>query len=193
MKTLTEFAALTLKNALSKKQELTSAGKTAEELPAALGEALKLEGDKLAFMIAALDMVGEKTHDLKRVLVSALNEGENAPSSAKLIGEKYYTVEYYPPVHKAGADKQAPAAGGRDGAGGGRRDGKGGRGGKGGGRNDRGGGGSGRDGGGRGPGGPGGSGPRSPKPAQLGGTGKLPVPNKTTSTPPVANKTEDKA
>lgn len=126
MKTLTEFATPTLKNAHEKRQELIAAGKTPEELPAALGEVLKLEGDKLTFILAALEAVGEKTHDLKRVVVSSLAEGEKAPSSAKLIGEKYYTVEYYPPIHKPGQQKpqaelHGKGRGGRDGKKGGKR------------------------------------------------------------------------
>jgi hypothetical protein len=140
MKTLTEFAAATLKNAIAKKQELTASGKTAEELPAAMGEALKLEGDKLTYLLAAIEATHEKiNNDFKRVIVSSLNEGETAPSSARLIGEKYYTVESYPHSMK----QSAPAA--RDEG----RGGRGGRGGKGG-RGDK----DGKRGGGRGPRGP---------------------------------------
>jgi hypothetical protein len=179
MRTLTEFASPTLKNALAKKQELTAAGKTAEELPAAMGEALKLEGDKLTYLLAALEATNERLGpDFKRVVVSSLNEGETAPSSAKLIGEKYYTVENYPQAHKsAPADERG---GGRDGKGrrggkggrdGGKRGGPGGdRGGRGGGDRDRGAGGGGRDAGGRGP-----RGPRPPQGAAA-GPGGLPKP-----------------
>jgi hypothetical protein len=180
MKTLTEFAVPTLKNAFQKKQELTAAGKTAEELPAAMGESLKLEGDKLTYLLAALDVVGEKTNDLKRVIVSALNEGEKAPSGAKLIGEKYFTVEYYPSLHKGGPRKPEEGRGDKRG---GKRDGK--RGGKPGDRRGGRGGGEGRSAGGRGPGsdnaggggagGGRGRGPRGPKPAE-GGPVSLPKP-----------------
>lgn len=146
MKTLTEFAAPTLKNAIAKKQELTASGKTAEELPAAMGEALKLEGDKLTYLLAAIEATHEKiNNDFKRVIVSSLTEGETAPSSARLIGEKYYTVESYPHTMK----QNPPAE--RDS---GRGDRKGGRGGKGG-----------KDGKREGGGGPG-RGPRGPAPAQ---------------------------
>jgi hypothetical protein len=154
MKTLTEFAAPVLKNAALKHAELTAAGKTAEELPAAMGEALKLEGDKLTHLLGALEALGTKTHELKRVVVSTLNEGETAPSTAKLVGEKYYTPEYYMPMVRNEAPTR-DAKGGRDGKRGGR-DGKG-RGGPGG---DRGG----KPGGpGRGPGGDRGA-PRGPRP-----------------------------
>lgn len=198
MKTLTEFATPTLKNAHAKKQELTAAGKTAEELPAALGEALKIEGDKLTYLLAALELVGEKTHDLKRVVVSSLAEGEKAPSSAKLVGEKYYTVEHYAPINKGGPREDA--RGGRDK---GRRDGKGGKGGKRGegrggrrgegrggeGRSAEGGAGRGGEGGGGGERGErGGRGPRGPKPVGQAVGGKpavlpLPIPNKTAAQP----------
>ena len=98
MKTITEFAVLTLKNAAKTKAELTAAGKTPEELPAALGEALKLEGDKLNFIVNALEAVGPRLDDLKRVIVSSLAEGESAPSNSKKMGEHVYTIENYGPI-----------------------------------------------------------------------------------------------
>lgn len=148
MKTLTEFFGPALKAALKTKEELTAAGKTAEELPAAMGEALKLEGDKLTRMMGALEAVGSKWGDLKRVVVIGLNEGEKAPNGAQMIGEAYFMAEYYPPIAKA-----APTRGGRDGG----REGRGGRGGRDGGKRDgkrggRGGRDGERSGGGRGPG-----------------------------------------
>src|SRR5437868_3151996 len=114
MKTLTEFTGPTLKNASKTKADLLAAGKTPEELPQAMGEALKIEGDKLKFLMAALETVGDKFNDLKRVVVSAgAAEGET---------EKYH-AEYFAPL----ASKNAkPERGGRDGGKGGRgRDGKG--------------------------------------------------------------------
>ena len=109
MKTLTEFVAVTLKTAAKTRAELTSSGKTIEELPAAMGEALKLEGDKLTFIMNALEAVGNKTEDLKRVIVSGLLEGEKAPSGVKQIGDHFYAIEYYPSL----TPKRAPQ-GGRD-------------------------------------------------------------------------------
>ncbi|MGK5085441.1 hypothetical protein WDW37_19305 [Bdellovibrionota bacterium FG-1] len=100
MKTITEFAAPYLKNAAQVKADLTAAGKTAEELPAAIGEMLKLEGDKLTYLLNALDFMGNRTNDLKRILVSALNEGETAPSGAKQIGERVYAIEFYAGLQK---------------------------------------------------------------------------------------------
>ena len=140
MKTLTEFAAVTLKNALKTQAELTTAGKTAEELPAAMGEALKLEGEKISHLVSALGLLnGKKTQDLKRVVVLKLNEGEKAPSGAQLIGENYFNVEFYPSLQPARGDREERGArGGRDGKGKGKGKGRGGKGGERGGRPPRG-------------------------------------------------------
>lgn len=137
MKTITEFTALTLKNAAKAQADLTAAGKTAEEMPQALSEAIKVEGDKLSLLMSALESVGTKLDDLKRVIVSTLNEGEKAPSHAKLKGEHYFTAEYYPPIAKKGAAPQGQHERGGKGRDGKRGDRKGkGRGGRGG-RDDR--------------------------------------------------------
>jgi hypothetical protein len=125
MKTLTEVAAPNLKNAAKVKQDLAAAGKTAEEMPQALGEALKLEGDKLNFLINAVDLVGDKQTDLKRVVVYALNEGETAPKGVQQKGEHYYMVEYYPslnPPKAKGRGDQHEGRGGKRGGRGGRGD-----------------------------------------------------------------------
>jgi hypothetical protein len=96
MKTLTEFTATTLANAAKAKQELIAAGKTPEELPAALGEALKVEGDKLSLLLSALDTLGEKApKDLKRVVVLSLGEGEKAPAGSKQVEDKCFLIENY--------------------------------------------------------------------------------------------------
>jgi hypothetical protein len=129
MKTITEFHVATLKIAHKTRQELLTAGKTAEELPVALGEALKLEGDKLANMIAALDFVDadtkSKSLDLKRVIVQTPTEKETADAKTGLPSLKrenfYFTIEYFPPL--PGQEKKQPR--GRDDDRGGRgRDGK---------------------------------------------------------------------
>jgi len=126
MKTLTEFPAFNLKNAAKAKQDLVAAGKTPEELPAALGETLKVEGDKLTHLMNALETAGEKFNDLKRVVVFSLVEGEKAPQGAQQKGEHYYSAEYYPPLEPKGGK---PARGGEKGERG-RRGGKGGKGGR---------------------------------------------------------------
>jgi hypothetical protein len=124
MKTITEFHVATLKNAHKTRQELLAAGKTAEELPAALGEALKLEGDKLNNIIAALEFVEadakSKSLDLKRVIVSTLAEKETTPKSTLQKGDFYFTIEYFSPL--PGQEKKQPR--GRDGDRPGGRDGK---------------------------------------------------------------------
>ena len=190
MKTITEFPALNLKNAAKIRAELTASGKTAEELPAALGEALKLEGDKLTFMVAALDLIGTRHDDLKRVIVSVPREGEKPPTDAKQVGEHFYSVEFHPSLNKP-----APQAreGGRDDRRGGR-DGK--RGGRGGGGR------GGRDGDRKNAGGPGGPGgdrgpraPQGPRPASAGPV-SLPKPRTTPIAPlggtaPQAAKSEN--
>lgn len=107
MKTITEFDATRLKNAAQVQKDLQTAGKTTEELPQAMGESLKLEGDPLNLLLNALAVAessSKKFNDLKRVVVLSLNEGEKAPSHAQQKGEHHYMLEYYPPVRS----KEAP-------------------------------------------------------------------------------------
>jgi hypothetical protein len=136
MKTITEFTGSALKNALKARQDLVATGKTPEELPAALGEALKLEGDKLALIASVMDVVEKKMQDLKRVVVFTLQETEKAPSNAQKNGENYFSVEYFPPMpgtqKRPGQGKDRDDRGGRGG-----RDRKGAKGGKRGDRNSR--------------------------------------------------------
>src|SRR4051812_19759107 len=99
MKTITEINATSLKNAAKTQAEVNASGKTPEELPAALAEALKLEGEKLTFVLNAIEVVGTKLSDLKRVVFYSLNEGEKDPGGKLLKkGDHYYGVEYYPPI-----------------------------------------------------------------------------------------------
>jgi hypothetical protein len=137
MRTITEFPVSTLKTAMKTKQDLLTAGKTAEELPAAMGEALKLEGDKLTNVLNALEVVGTKTHDLKRVVVFALLENEKAPAGVLQKGDHYFAIEYFPPLPGSQPKGRGPREdGGRGGKRGGGRGGdkRGGRGGERGGR-----------------------------------------------------------
>src|SRR5689334_15778059 len=69
MKTLTEFPGMNLKNAAKARQDLITGGKTPEELGPALGEALKLEGERLTILMKALDLIQTRLEDLKRVVV----------------------------------------------------------------------------------------------------------------------------
>lgn len=133
MKTFTEFDGFSLKNATAKKAELVAAGKTAEELPQAMGEALKVEGDRLTYLLAALEVTEGRTDGLKRVVVYTVDEGKSAPKGAVQKGEKYFLAEYfYVPAPKRAPGKDREERGGRGGRGGkGKRGrGKGGRGGK---------------------------------------------------------------
>jgi uncharacterized membrane protein YgcG len=160
MKTLTEFVSFTLKNVIQAQKELTDAGKTAEEIPAALTEKFKVEGDKLKYLTTAAEMVKNRLDGLKRVIVLQLAEGENAPSGAEKHEELYFVVEHF-----AAKQSQAPAREERGGRGD-KRGGKGGRGGRGGDRDGKG------KGGGRGPGGDRGERSAAPRPAGGGGIPK---------------------
>ncbi|MEW6056544.1 MAG: hypothetical protein AB1540_08000 [Bdellovibrionota bacterium] len=112
MKTITEFDGFTLKNALSKKKELLAGGKAAEELPQALGEALKLEGDKLTYFLHALEVAEAKSDNLKRVIVLAVDEGKTAPNGAVQKAERHYLAEFfYTPAPKRPARSEGPGKG----------------------------------------------------------------------------------
>ncbi len=201
MKTITEFAAITLKNAAKTRDELAASGKTPEELPAALGEALKLEGDKLAMLLVALELAAGARGDLKRVIVGALSEGEKAPSGAQDKDGKQFLVELYPPISAPSSGRPGRGEGRGDKRGGGRGDRKkGGKGGRGGGDRDRGGGGERSAGGGERGAGGGGRGPRrerAPRPeiaVQVsGGGGGLIRPKTATEKPAAAPAAEPPA
>ena len=128
MKTITEFTATSLQAALKTKQELLGAGKTAEELPAAMGEALKLEGEKLNLLISALEVIEKKPRDLKRVVVWSLQEGETPPRGTEQKGEHHFGIEYFPPMPGQERGKHAKGRGDRDRKGGRKGRDKGGRG-----------------------------------------------------------------
>lgn len=109
-----------------------------EKLKAAITEKMKIEGDKLNFVIAALEVVGFKLRDLKRVVVYTAADDEKLPANIIKQGEHYFRAEYMAPLERP---RQRDDRGGRMG-----KFGKGGRGGKGRGRgrfgdkgNDRGG------------------------------------------------------
>ena len=137
MKTMTEFSSFALKTAIEAADALATSGKTPEELPAALGEQLKLEGDKLNWMVAAIDVARAKNKNLKRILVLVLNEGEAAPKGAEVKEGFVLLPEMFPSAHapaapqkddrrdgKRGGKRGDKRGGGRDGKPGGGRDGK---------------------------------------------------------------------
>lgn len=95
MKTLTEFDGFSLRNAMTKKQELLASGKTPEELPQAMGEALKVEGDRLSFLLAALAVIEGRSDNLKRVVVYSVDEGKAAPKGTVEKDGKHFLAEYF--------------------------------------------------------------------------------------------------
>jgi hypothetical protein len=93
MKSITEFQGFTLNKGLQTKAALLADGKTPEEIQAGLGEAFKLEGDKLKYFVNALEVAGQNPQNLKRVIVVSLNEGETAPQKATQVEDMHYVTE----------------------------------------------------------------------------------------------------
>jgi|GEM_PF-4216727 len=125
MKTITEFNGFQLKAALATKREklaaLKAAGKSsaesAAELPAQMGEALKLEGEKLTLFLKAMSHVEKSGFDrdggaLKRIVVLLLGEGEKAPTGAVQPSVNKAVVSVKPIVTPVAAEAStdAPAA-----------------------------------------------------------------------------------
>ncbi len=128
MKSVTEFANVTLNLGLKAKDALAAEGKAAEELLAGLGEKFKMEGEKLKHFWNALEVALKHPENLKRVLVQSYSEGESAPPKAEKVEEHHYTPDFHVDPKKATAvkaDDKNGRGGGRGGAG---------RGGKGGGK-----------------------------------------------------------
>lgn len=94
MKNVTEFQSFALTKGLAAKTALAGAGKTPEEILAGLGETFKLEGEKLKYFSAAIDVASQNTQNLRRVLVVSLAEGETAPPKAVQVEEHYYVSEF---------------------------------------------------------------------------------------------------
>lgn len=92
MKSITEFAQPILQKVLTAKAALLAEGKTSEEIEASMGETLKLEGEKLKYIIAAADLVADKKL-VRRVMVASFAEGETAPAKYQKVDETYYLVE----------------------------------------------------------------------------------------------------
>jgi hypothetical protein len=75
-----------------------------EELSKYLSETMKLEGEKLQWMLEALSLVdSRRMADLRRVVVYKLLEGEKAPGNVVQKGEAYFMAEYLAPVGGARA------------------------------------------------------------------------------------------
>ena len=69
MKSVTEFANVTLNKGLSTKAAMTAEGKSPEEIQEGLGTTFKYEGDKLKYFMNALDVAGQNQTNLKRVFI----------------------------------------------------------------------------------------------------------------------------
>lgn len=118
MKAVTEFPSFTLTKALTAKNSLTAEGKSPEEIQTSLGETFKMEGDKLKHLVNSVDVAGQNTQNLRRVLVVSLNEGENPPAKAVKVEEHYYIPEFLITAKPAApADAKGGRHGGRGGKG----------------------------------------------------------------------------
>lgn len=116
MKSITEFAQPVLQKVLTAKAALLAEGKTSEEIEASMGETLKLEGEKLKYIIAAADLIADKKM-VRRVMVASFAEGETAPTKYQKVDETYYLVETLdltPAAAPAAAAKGGKQAGGRN-------------------------------------------------------------------------------
>ncbi len=112
MKSITEFPNSTLQKVLAAKAAIVTEGKTPEEITAAMGESLKLEGDKLKFALAAADLAVGKTA-VRRVLVASIAEGEAPPAKYQKVEDNYYLVETLEPLKPK--ETAAPSKFGRGG------------------------------------------------------------------------------
>lgn len=129
MKSVTEFANVTLNQGLKAKEAFTQEGKAGDDLLAAIGEKFKYEGEKLKHFWNALEVAVKHPENLKRILVQSYSEGENTAPKSEKIEEHHYTPDFHVDPKKASAaPKEEHGRGGR----GGGRGGRGGGGGKGG-------------------------------------------------------------
>ena len=119
MKFVTEFANVTLTQALTAKTALAAEGKTPEEIQASLGGTYKLEGEKLNHLANALEVASQNTDNLKRVLVVSISEGEKAPAKAIQVEAFHYVPDFHVIARPAQAEKK-DGKGGRGGGGKGR-------------------------------------------------------------------------
>lgn len=116
MRSVTEFPVHKLKEAAQIKAQFAAEGKSPEEVQAGLGEKFKMEGDKLKHFINALEVAAQNPEKLHRVLVVALNEGENAPAKSVKVEEHHYVPDFGTdprPVNK----EKAPPPGSQKGGG----------------------------------------------------------------------------
>lgn len=105
MKSVTEFWSVNLNKGLKAKADLVAGGKTPEEIQAALGEAFKMEGDKLKHFINAMEVATQNPEKLAKVLVVTVAEGETAPPKAVKIEETHYIPEFMAEARKVNTEK----------------------------------------------------------------------------------------
>lgn len=106
MRFVTEFANVTLTQALKARAALVAEGKQPEEIQASLGGTYKLEGEKLTHLLNAVEVAGQNTENLKRVLVVSLTEGERAPAKAVQVEAFHYVPDFFVTARPAQADKK---------------------------------------------------------------------------------------
>lgn len=115
MKSVTEFPTHKLLQGINARTTLAAEGKTPEEIQTAIGEAMKLEGDKLKFFVNAVEVASKNLEKLSRVLVVTFAEGENVPPKATKVEEHHYIPEFQVEARKPITTKADPnAKGGRD-------------------------------------------------------------------------------
>lgn len=122
MKSITQFPSHLLTRGIEAKAALLAEGKTPEEIQTSLGEAFKLEGDRLKHFFNSLDFAAQNA-GLLRMMVMTLAEGEKVPPKSIAIEGHHYVAEFL-----VLAQPQQPGRDGKGGHGRGRQ-GRGGRGG----------------------------------------------------------------
>lgn len=94
MKSVTEFFTHKLVKGIESKTALEAEGKTPEEIQASIGEAFKLEGDKLKHFLNSMTVATEHMENLARIQVISLNEDEAAPAKSIKIEDHHYIPDF---------------------------------------------------------------------------------------------------
>ncbi len=110
MKSVTEFWNAALVRGIKAKNDLVAAGKSAEEITAAIGESFKFEGDKLKHFINAIEVAIANPDKLSRVLVVQVAEGEKVPEKSTKIEEHTYVPEFQQAARAVVTTKRDPKA-----------------------------------------------------------------------------------
>jgi hypothetical protein len=104
MKTITEFNSIVFSDTLAKLQTWTTENKTAEEIETLVGEATKLEGERIKLLLNAVEITKTKMSHLKRVVVLTAAEGEKAPDGMIAKDAHFFLIEH----HSTAPRKEAP-------------------------------------------------------------------------------------